>query len=722
MTLPVDGSRSQLNVHLRGHLSPPHNELARAPLVPPLPQIPVAGRLRHFVQAWSAITSDPWVLDAVRGLKLDLVADPAQRTEPRELSLEEDRALAVRLEVDELMLKGAVTRVQECAHQFVSQIFTIPKKDSGKERPVVNLKALNGFVRYEHFKMEGLKLLPDLLQPDDWLVKLDLKDAYFVVPIHHDFRRLLRFRWSGQLFQFQCLPFGLSSAPRVFTKLMKVPMAILRSQGVRLIIYLDDLLIMASSAVEALEHLRRAIQLLHQLGFLINFKKSVLTPAQNISFLGFEVDSRAMEMRVPPEKIRKLRQECTKLLLQPRVTVRTLACLLGRLTSLSPGLLTAPLRYRHLQELKILALRESQSYEATVQWTPDARLDLQWWKERLSDWNGKSLVRPPCNLVVFSDASLDDWGAVCRDQQVGGRWTRAERSMHINALELTAAFLALQAFHRVALDRPLHVRLFVDNTTCQAYLNKMGGTHAPHLSQLACQVWEWCLERGITVQAEYIPSAENPADAPSRQGVDSSDWMLDPVVFRGLCQHFQVQPAIDLFASRTNAQLDSFVSWGPQPGALDVDALAISWADQCLYAFPPFALLPRVLHKVRQSPGCRVLLVAPVWDAQPWYPLLLHLLVACPVLLPGHPALLTSPLDQPHPMVLVGHLQLAGWLISPDPMRRQAFHQALLPSSWDHGGTPPTRPIRQHGQLGTVGVLNGGLIPFSRLCHKYCSF
>ena len=299
MTLPVVGSRSQLNLHLRGHPTPPHNELARAPPVPPLPQIPVAGRSRHFVQAWSTITSDPWVLDAVRGLKLDLVADPAQSTEPRELSLEEDRALAVRLEVDELVLKGAVTRVQERPHQFVSQIFTIPKKDSGKERPVENLKALNGFVCYEHFKKEGLKLLPDLLQPNDWLVKLDLKDAYFVVPTHHDFKRLLRFRWSGQLFQYQCLPFGLSSAPRVFTKLMKAPTSIRRNQGVRLIIYLDDLLIMASVAAEALEHLRRAIQLLHQLGFLINFKKLVLTPAQSILFLGFEVDSRVMEMRVP---------------------------------------------------------------------------------------------------------------------------------------------------------------------------------------------------------------------------------------------------------------------------------------------------------------------------------------------------------------------------------------------------------------------------------------
>ena len=67
--------------------------------------------------------------------------------------------------------------------EFVSQIFLVPKKDRG-HRPVVNLKALNRFIVEEHFKVQGFHMIKDLVRPVDWLAKLDLKDAYFLVPNH----------------------------------------------------------------------------------------------------------------------------------------------------------------------------------------------------------------------------------------------------------------------------------------------------------------------------------------------------------------------------------------------------------------------------------------------------------------------------------------------------------------------------------------------------------
>ena len=76
--------------------------------------------------------------------------------------------------------------------QFVSNIFLVPKRD-GKSRPVINLKDLNVFIQYDHFKMEGIHLLRDLLQPQDWLGKIDLKDAYYVIPVWKDHRKYLRF-------------------------------------------------------------------------------------------------------------------------------------------------------------------------------------------------------------------------------------------------------------------------------------------------------------------------------------------------------------------------------------------------------------------------------------------------------------------------------------------------------------------------------------------------
>ena len=96
-------------------------------------------------------------------------------------------------------------------------MFLVPKKD-GRLRPVINLKALNQSVKTEHFKMEGIYMLKDLLKAGNWMVKIDLKDAYFMIPIAQEDRTFLCFQWQNKAYQFNCLPFGLSSAPWVFTK------------------------------------------------------------------------------------------------------------------------------------------------------------------------------------------------------------------------------------------------------------------------------------------------------------------------------------------------------------------------------------------------------------------------------------------------------------------------------------------------------------------------
>ena len=117
---------------------------------------------------------------------------------------------------------------------------------------MVNLKALNRHMKRLHFKMESAHLLKDLLQKGDWMISIDLKDAYLSVSVAQHYRHLLRFMWEGQLFQFQCLPFGLSTAPRVFTKVMKPVMSLLRQHGIRVIIFIDDTLVMAQKQEDLL--------------------------------------------------------------------------------------------------------------------------------------------------------------------------------------------------------------------------------------------------------------------------------------------------------------------------------------------------------------------------------------------------------------------------------------------------------------------------------------
>lgn len=200
--------------------------------------------------------------------------------------------------VGELLQKGAVAKVRDPQGGFHSTLFLVPKKD-GRQRSVINLKALNCFIQPQHFKMEGIHTVKELMKPGDWFVKLDLKDAYFTVPMHSSHIKYLRFALQGSTYEFNCLPFGLSSAPWVFTKTLKPVAALLRELGV----YIDDILIMAESMELAKEEVMTLTYLLECLGFIIHKdKKSVLIPAQTMDFLGLTIDSVLMELRLPGER------------------------------------------------------------------------------------------------------------------------------------------------------------------------------------------------------------------------------------------------------------------------------------------------------------------------------------------------------------------------------------------------------------------------------------
>ena len=302
-------------------------------------------------------------------------------------------------------------------------------------RPVINLKSLNTFITPHHFKMKGLHTLRDLLRKEDWLINVDLKDAYFMIPIQQQDRGFLHFSMESRDYQFLCLPFGLSCAPWVFIKTLKPVLTLLRDLGVRLVAYIDDILVLAETKVMAQSHTEALIYLLQNLGYIVHPKKTVKQPTQEIEFLRMVIDSRVIELRLSGQKIKKLRQEAAMIIKdynQESITpptIRGVSHLLGKFNSVSQAVPPGPLFCRAIQRDLAKALELSnQCYDAVCHLSQAALEDLEWWSNHLAAWNGKSLVLRQPDLQIESDASLMGWGASCHGIQTGRPWSQQGRN------------------------------------------------------------------------------------------------------------------------------------------------------------------------------------------------------------------------------------------------------------------------------------------------------
>ena len=621
----------------------------------------------------------------------------------------ETESKALSAEVEKLLEKQAISPT-EAADGFISNVFLVPKKED-QWRLILNLKALNEYTEREHFKMEDIRSVKDLLNRGDYMCKLDLKDAYLSVPINPAHRKYLQFQWEGVTYQYNALPFGLATAPRTFTKILKPILAHLRAKGLRLVAYLDDILIIGKNKAETEQAYLQTKELLESLGFVINVEKSLPEASQCIEFLGFMINSHSMSFKLPIAKVKEIRSKCKQALREKKLSVRQLAHLIGVLSSTHLAVLPAPLHYRGLQTQKIQGLLHHRSYESMVTLENRSQMDLKWWINNLETNNGRPIHLDLPEMTIESDASNTGWGACWNNQRTGGQWSFQESQLHINAKELLAAFLALQTF--VGSRKGIHVLLKIDNMTAVYYINRMGGTHSKKLMEITAQVWNWSLERKIFLSAEHIPGIQNvDADRESRRKGDSSEWKLDPAIFQqvmqilGPCQ-------VDLFASRISAQLPVYMSWKPDPGSIATDALSQSWTDIKGYAFPPFSLIGRCLSKVQRERVKELILVAPVWPSQPWFAVLLSMLFQRPLLLPKQSSLLTNHNNESHP--LAHQLSLAVWPISGVPSIIKEFQAKQQPLFCLHG----ERPQRQHtpaaGRDGSSGVPHVDAMLFKRL-------
>ena len=560
----------------------------------------------------------------IHGLQLSFHTEPT-------LSLEPDPSILTGYTQSQKILpfipdwirNGYVREIFEPTPLFFSRMFTVPKKN-GRLRPVIDLSVLNKMLIVPKFRMESVARIAKTITSPKWGTTTDLEDAYFKVPVEEESQIFLAFTLLDpslgyRIFVFQVLPFGLSSAPWTFTRVLKPIKIHLHLRDMIVYSYLDDFLNLADSPLQVTHQTKYLVRLLNSLGFTVNLKKSSHIPSQSLEYLGVTWNLQDLKLSLPEAKVQKVLNLHRSTLNSPVLSRRDLERVIGYLN------FTAP--FRPLGRLYLLPIIQWMNSHSTVH-NRDSPLFLDSSLRRILDpWSNQKALSSPVPMHVpnpseelMTDASLFGWSGVLLPYRVEGEWPQSLWYHSMNWKELQAILLTV--LHFLPRLKGRVVKVWSDNMTALACIRRQGSAHSPALLELASSLLILCHRHNITLIPSHIQGVLNVlADSGSRRGPISTEWSLDPHSFEEICRLWG-HPQVDLFATRYNTQLWTFISPCPDPAALRRNAMIQDWNDwQSVYLFPPLQMLPQVISKLEAFWGTGFV-IAPFWPSQDWFVML----------------------------------------------------------------------------------------------------
>ena len=417
-----------------------------------------------------------------------------------------------------------------------SRFGVIPKGTTGKWRLIVDLSSPEGasvndgiaenlcslsYIGVDNAAREVWRLGQGAL-----LAKVDVKSAYRNIPIHPEDRWLLGMRWEGGLYIDTALPFGLRSAPKIFTAVADAAEWILKAEGVKFVIhYLDDFLVIgAPGSRECVSALTTLLRVFGRLGLPIAVNK-LEGPVTCLTFLGFELDSMAMEIRLPPAKLAELQSILASWSGRRSCCKKELESLVGKLAHACKVVRPGKTFLRRMFEL-LSGVRQPHHH---VRLNVPFRSDLVWWSTFIGAWNGVSLLRDLSPGTVshrfVTDASGQfGCGALWRSNWLQLKWASPSREDSFN---LPEASITLQELLPVVLAcavwgpewKHTLVEVYCDNQGAVAVVNS-GYSKVPQMMHLLRCLFFIRAFFSFSLRAIHVPGCENGlADAISRNNL-----------------------------------------------------------------------------------------------------------------------------------------------------------------------------------------------------------
>ncbi len=591
----------------------------------------VGNTLTDNFQFWESIETPEHVLDWIKcGVSLPLSVDSIPGFHFDNPNLNKKQSDFISGEVEKLLASNSI----EFCHtppKCVSPISCVPKK-TGSYRLITDLRNVNKYCHPPAFKYEDITTVIQTVKSNDYLVKIDLKDGFHHVPVKYEYQSCLGFRWNSKYYKWKVLPFGLNASPYIFTKTLRPVIQYLRRQGLRVVLYVDDFLL-CSTEGDIVHHKDLLIETLSNLGWKINYAKSSLNPAKNILYIGYVIDTLTSADKpmlwIPQSRLSKLKHDIKRVIARGSTTARALARICGQCVSMTKVIIPAKLLLRNLYRL----LKTKLSWQDTLHLDGSSIKDLNWWYTSIHQWNGLVIQSQQVDCQIMTDASSTGWGAVLQGSTVlraQGFWNSRMSHESSNYRELFTVLMTLKSFKHQVQNKS--VQILSDNVTTIAYINHLGGPFKD-LDIVMRAIWSEAYNLNVKLSAKHLPGVQNwLADALSRSQ-STFEWRLHPNIFKYL-DNIWGPHDIDRFASITTTQLPIYNSYHWDPLTSGVDALAQNnWEQLNNYVNPPFSMIPKVLDLLRLQKATATL-IAPVWEAQPWFQDLLQMSMTPPIPLP----------------------------------------------------------------------------------------
>ena len=576
------------------------------------------------IKAWENIGCNEIVLEWIKqGVKIPFTSNPPE-FQLNNHKLNGIQVSFIRQELQRLLSLGYIIR-QDKKPKFISPIGCVPKKDKGF-RLIVDFRYLNSFCSSSSYKQEDIRHAADIIEPKDKLSSIDIKDGFYHIPVNKRDQEYLSFEFENRYYSFTVCPFGLCLSPYFFAKTLRPVVTYLRTLGIKLNLYVDDFLICANTSV-ATDHTDLVVNCLEDLGFKINFKKSILSPTNCLCYLGYEISTSGKFpiIRATKERTQRIKRQIRNVLKHNTVKARVLAKTTGLCVSVAWAVSPGKLFLRHLYKL----LSQKKSWDDNLYINSHCIDELRWWLDAIDDYNFREIKPSLIEGQLITDASRTGWGGTFDNLEASGQWDTFVASQSSNYRELLAIYMCIKSFQEQLCNK--NIQILTDNVSAMAYINHKGGP-CPKLAELAIQVWALAEEIGLSLHCKHISGINNiTADRLSRVK-DKANWMLNPGIFF-ILDNIWGPHSIDRFASNQNTHLSRYNSRFWDPGTEGIDALAQDWRFENNFINPPWCLLQNVIDKIIKEKVWATI-IAPVWPGQHWYQKLLKITVGNPIYLP----------------------------------------------------------------------------------------